>query len=304
MSDRTDPVIENGSGSSTSGTTARSRDRGAGDCTKGTGSGVRPARRCVRGIGARASARRAQGREFVRRARAFAVPILVPLHWLAVPRTCPSRGEHVAVVRACVHRALARRPARRCSRRGSGRHCLRPYALGQAHCLADLARLLRERRAQAVRARRDPHTAEVEAIGATADDDRGRGRDVPVAVQAYRFAQVLELDRRQFVDGTLAPQPQREVRGARSVPRVACVAVPLAVVQVREPGENRWVDIHRGGETLSVEPDAAPVRQPVDAARVVESQLQVEDGECRAHDRSGRVPPCHGRCPRERPVKC
>ena len=97
---------------------------------------------------------------------------------------------------------------------------------------------------------------------------------MPVAVQAHRLAQLLELERREFADQSIAAQPEREVGGAMAVPRVTAVVVALAVVLECKPGQHGWVDVHRCGQTPAMEPDTAPMRYAMDATFEVEPELR------------------------------
>ena len=61
---------------------------------------------------------------------------------------------------------------------------------------------------------------------------------------------------------------------------VATVVMELAIVQKREPSENRWVDVKRCGERPPVVPDTCPVRQSMNALVKIQPKL-------RSHDRKG-----------------
>jgi hypothetical protein len=61
---------------------------------------------------------------------------------------------------------------------------------------------------------------------------------------------------------------------------VATVVMALAIMQKREPSEDRRVDIERCGQGAPVVPNTCPVRQPMNALVEIQPKL-------RSHDRKG-----------------
>jgi hypothetical protein len=67
-----------------------------------------------------------------------------------------------------------------------------------------------------------------------------------VTVQAHGLAKMLKLKVIEFNDHTVSPQHDRKVSGPLSMLAIAAVVMALAIMQKREPGEYRRVDIKRG----------------------------------------------------------
>ena len=61
---------------------------------------------------------------------------------------------------------------------------------------------------------------------------------------------------------------------------VTTVVMTLAIMQKREPSENRRVDVKRGSERAPVMPDTSPVGEPMNALVEIQPKL-------RSHDRKG-----------------
>ena len=127
-------------------------------------------------------------------------------------------------------------------------------------------------RAESVLPRPDTHPAKVKTIRIPARKYGWIPRRAAMAVRSHRLAQLIELPSGEFDDQPGAPKLYGEVSRPSAVPWVPVVAMTLAVVQERKPGQDLRVYVQLCRQATPVQPNAAPVRHPMDAASEVESK--------------------------------
>ena len=133
--------------------------------------------------------------------------------------------------------------------------------------------------------RHNAHATEIQPIGIPAGADRRLVLGVAVAVEPHRLAQLLERTGVELGDCALPPQANGKVRGAAAVASIDAVIVALAVVQEGKPCDDARIDVERTRERTTVDPNATPVRDAVDAVVEVEPELRPHHRDGLLHDR-------------------
>ena len=145
--------------------------------------------------------------------------------------------------------------------------------------------LPRDGGAKVLRVGLDADAPQVQSVGIPARTDRGLALDMAIAVEAHGLTEVLEFRGIELDQDSFSPQADCEVSCALAVQRVAVIVVPLAVVQVGEPGDDRGVDVEGLRDAAPVEPDTTPVRDAVNAIVKVQPECGPNDGERLVNDR-------------------
>ena len=105
----------------------------------------------------------------------------------------------------------------------------------------------------------DTDATQIQPVGIPAGTDRGLALDMAVAMEAHGLTEVLKFRGIELDQDSFSPQADCEVSCALAVQRVAVIIVPLAVVKVGEPGDDRGVYVEGLRDAAPVEPDTTPV---------------------------------------------